>query len=149
MKIIKSGLIIFTPLIASIFVSILISKYIDYAYLFKPPASPPSWVFPVVWTILYFLMGLSYYLYKTYGPIKDLSKIYYLQLILNLLWAPLFFILKFRFLSTVLIIFLTLVVFLQVIMYFKYYKVSAYLNLPYLIWIIFASYLTFSIYLLN
>lgn len=149
MKLIKNALYIFTPLILGGIVSLLISKHIDYVYLVKPPLAPPSWLFPVAWTILYFLMGLAYYLYKTYGPIKDLSKIYYLQLFLNLLWSPIFFILKFRFVSTVWIIFLTIVVFVQIVLYFKYYKPSAYLNIPYLLWIIFASYLTFSIYLLN
>lgn len=149
MNLLKKCFYIFMPLLLGGLVSFLIRNDIDYVYLVKPPLAPPSRVFPVAWTIIYFLMGLSYYLYKTYGPIKDLSKIYYAQLFLNLLWPVLFFILKFRFISTVWIIFLTLVVFLQIVLYFRYYKVSFYLNIPYLLWIIFASYLTLSIYLLN
>lgn len=149
MKLLKKIVTIFSPIILGTIVGILIKNSIDYEFLFKPPASPPAWLFPVAWTIIYFLMGLSFYLYKEYGPVKNLDKIYYTQLILNLLWSPLFFILKFRFISTVWIIFLTLVVILQVCSYFRYYKTSAYLNIPYLLWLIFASYLTFSIYLLN
>lgn len=149
MKLIKNIFYIFTPLILGAIVSILINKSIDYEYLSLPPLAPPSWLFVVMWTIIYFLMGLSYYLYKTRGPIKDISKIYYSQLLLNIIWAPLFFILKFRFISTIVIISLTILVFIQLIMYFKYYRISFYLNILYFFWLIFASYLTLSIYLLN
>lgn len=149
MKLIKKGVYIFTPLILGSIVAFLIRNNIDYEYLVKPSFSPPSWLFPVMWTIIYFLMGLSYYLYKTYGPIKDLHTIYYSQLFLNLIWPILFFNLKFRFIGTVEIIFLTLVVLLQIYSYLKYYRPSFYLNIPYFIWLLFATYLTFSIYLLN
>ena len=130
-------------------VAFLIKNNIDYEYLVKPPFAPPSWLFPVMWTIIYFLIGLSFYLYKTSGPIKDINKVYYSQLFLNLLWPILFFNLKFRFIGTVEIIFLSLVVLLLLTLYFRYYKTSFYLTIPYFIWLLFATYLTFSIYLLN
>ena len=149
MKLIKKSFYIFTPLLLGLIVAFLIKNNIDYEYLVKPPFAPPSWLFPVMWTIIYFLIGLSFYLYKTYGPIKDINKVYYSQLFLNLLWPILFFNLKFRFIGTVEIIFLSLVVLLLLTLYFRYYKTSFSLTIPYFIWLLFATYLTFSIYLLN
>ena len=75
MKLIKKSFYIFTPLLLGIIVAFLIKNNIDYEYLVNPPFAPPSWLFPVMWTIIYFLIGLSFYLYKTYGPIKDINKV--------------------------------------------------------------------------
>lgn len=149
MKLLKKGVYLFTPLILGAIVAFLISKHIDYDYLIKPLLAPPSWLFPVMWTIIYFLMGLSYLLYKEYGPVKDIGAIYYTQLGLNLIWPIIFFIFKFRFIGTVEIICLTLSLMLLLYEFFKYYKTSFFINIPYFLWCIFATYLTFSIYLLN
>ncbi len=149
MKFLKKGVYLFTPLILGLIVAFLIRDYIDYDYLIKPLFAPPSWIFPVMWTIIYFLMGLSYLLYKEYGPVKSIAPTYYTQLSLNLIWPIIFFILKCRFIGTIEIICLTLSVLILLYELFKYYKTSFFINIPYFIWCIFAAYLTFSIYLLN
>ena len=126
----------------------------DFEALNQPPLSPPGWLFPVVWTILYILMGVGSYLAvkasKEQG--KDISKVlipYAVQLILNLLWTPVFFGLSQFFLGSIICVIL---VFAIIWMIFSYYRVSplaAYLQIPYLIWSVFASYLSIAIYLLN
>ena len=142
---------IFFPLIIGGIVSFFISGNIEYSYLNKPPLAPPGIVFPIVWTIIYLLMGISYYLYKKEDNYDNRITItYYLQLFVNLLWSIIFFIFKARLFSSLWIILLDLLV-VYLIYLFKNNnnKISAYLNIPYLIWILFATYLTIGIYYLN
>ena len=150
MIIIKKLFYLFFPLICCSLIGIFISSSIDYNNLIKPPLSPPGIVFPIVWSLLYLLMGLSYLLFKknNYNTFKE-SFTYYFQLIVNLLWSIFFFILKWR-LFTVLwtLLLLGLVIYL-VILFFRKNKISAYLNFPYLLWLIFATYLTIGVYFLN
>lgn len=97
----------------------------------------PAWIFPVVWTILYILMGISSYL--IYEDTQEIPKIYKFQLIVNLLWTPLFFELK---LFTLAFIWIILLIFLVVIMikeFLSINKTSGYLQIPYLIWLIIAA----------
>ena len=92
----------------------------------------PAIVFPIVWTILYILMGISSYLVKRDGG--NLS-IYYLQLIVNFLWPLIYFNLNAKFLALIIIIILIILV-INMISYFKEYnKLAAKLQLPYLIWL--------------
>ena len=122
-----------------------------YKSLEKPPLSPPRIVFPIVWTILFILMGISIYrIVRTdnFG-VDSLKKLYFVQLIVNAFWTPIFFGLE---LFGFAFIWLILLLILVVIMTVKFHyidKVSAYLLIPYIIWLIFAGYLNFSIYLLN
>lgn len=122
-----------------------------YKSLEKPPLSPPGIVFPIVWTILFILMGISIYrIVRTdnFG-VDSLKKLYFVQLIVNAFWTPIFFGLE---LFGFAFIWLILLLILVVIMTVKFHyidKVSAYLLIPYIIWLIFAGYLNFSIYLLN
>lgn len=121
----------------------------DYGVIKKPPLSPPGYIFPIVWSILYILMGISYFLYRNKYDNLETIKVYYAQLIVNLLWSIFFFVFKWR-LFTILwtILLLGLVIYLLYLFY-KEYKPSFYLNIPYLIWLIFATYLTIGVYILN
>ena len=151
---IKSIFQLFLPVVLGSLIGLLISNYIDYNTLIKPPLAPPKLLFPIAWTIIYLLMGISYYLYKKdiqeeTETTKKITIIYYLQLFINLLWSIIFFILKNRLLASLWIIILDLLVIYLIYLFFKEKKISAYLNIPYLLWILFATYLTIGIYLLN
>lgn len=149
MKLYKKAFYILFPLILGIINGIFIGKYIDYNYLIQPLLSPPSFIFPVVWTIIYLLMGISFYIYKRDTLGDNIDTVYYLQLVVNLIWPIIFFVLKFRFIATIWIVILDILVIYMLKLFFKYSRTSGYLNILYLAWCIFATYLTFSIYLLN
>lgn len=149
MKLLKNAFYIFFPIILGSINGIFIGKYIDYNYLIQPLLSPPSFIFPVVWTIIYLLMGVSFYIYKRDTLGDNIDTIYYLQLVVNLIWPIIFFVLKFRFIATIWIVILDILVIYMLKLFFKYSRTSGYLNILYLAWIMFATYLTFSIYLLN
>lgn len=147
---IKSLFYIFFPLFIGIVVSLFTSNFMDYSNLVKPPLSPPSILFPIVWTILYLLMGISYFIIKkTNNDDINLDFVYYIQLYVNALWSIIFFVLKWRFISILWIILLDVLVIYMIYLFYKKVKLSAYLNIPYLIWILFATYLTIGIYILN
>lgn len=139
------------PLLSGSIIGLIISNYIDYDLFIKPVLSPPGFIFPIVWSIIYILMGLSYYLFKKnyYYNTKLISTIYYIQLFVNLLWSIFFFILKWYFFTIIWTVLLLLLVIYLIILFYKKNKISAYLNIFYLIWLIFATYLTISIYILN
>lgn len=125
-----------------------------YSLLRKPPLAPPSIVFPIVWTPLYILMGIgSARIYLQRGAylddVFDALLNYVLQLIFNFLWPIIFFNMH-----TFLFSFIWLVVLWTSIlkMIFKFSKLdttAAYLQIPYLLWVTYAGYLNFMIYLLN
>lgn len=117
----------------------------------KPFFTPPAIVFPIVWTILYVLMGISSYLiYESDSEDKYNSLIIYgIQLILNSLWTLFFFKLKWFLFSFVLILVILFFVVWMIIKYYKINKISAYLQIPYVFWLIFAAILSFNVYLLN
>lgn len=125
-----------------------------YNSIKMPPLSPPSVVFPIVWSVLYLLMGVSSALvFNSSGATKNEKKsaltVYLLSLAANFLWSIAFF--NFRAFLTafaVLLILLLLVV-TTVLKYAKINPIAAYLQVPYLIWIAFAGYLNFGIWLLN
>ena len=119
----------------------------------KPPLSPPAWLFPVVWTILYTLMGVSSYLVLTSDAgkeeIADALAVYVCQLVVNFLWPVFFFNFQWFFVS---FLWLVLLIFLVVSMIREFYgisKTAAYLNIPYLLWLLFAGYLNFTIWWIN
>ncbi len=144
---IKSILI---PVILGGIVGLIISKSIDYTSLQQPFLAPPKILFPIVWTILYVLMGISYGILESKSLIDSKSKfIYYLQLFFNLLWPIAFFLLKWRLFAFIWIIVLDILVAIMIYEFYKRNKLAGILQIPYLIWILFASYLNIAIYLLN
>lgn len=138
------------PLILGGLVGIFISDSIDYDTLIKPPLAPPAFIFPIVWTIIYSLMGVSYGILKSNNLLDGNSKfLYYLQLTVNLLWPIFFFVFKWRFFSFVWIIILVLLVIAMIAEFYSKNKVAGLLQIPYLLWLLFATYLTLATYLLN
>ena len=93
----------------------------------------PPWIFPIVWTILYILMGISSYL--IYRDTKEIPKIYIIQLIFNLLWSFVFFKFKLFKLAFIWILLLILLVIIMIREFFLKNKLSGYLKIPYLIWL--------------
>ena len=141
---------LFFPLLVGIVVGFITSNYTDYSTLNKPLLSPPSILFPIVWTILYLLMGLSYFIIKkTDNSDFKTDLIYYLQLFVNAIWSIIFFVFELRLFAIVWIILLDIFVIYMIYLFYKKVKLSAYLNIPYLIWILFATYLTIGIFILN
>lgn len=122
-----------------------------YEALQKPPLSPPGWIFPVVWALLYLLMGLGLALVwrsnpKASGPAV---RIYLLQLLVNLLWTFFFFRWELRGFA---FFWLLLLIFLTVVMILRFDRLStpaAWMQIPYLLWLIFAAYLNFAVWQLN
>lgn len=150
MKLIKNLSYLFLPIILGSIIGFFTSSNINYLNLTKPPLAPPSILFPIVWTIIYLLMGISYFLFKrnTNNNEKE-SIVYYAQLFVNVLWSIIFFNLQWRFFAIIWIILLDILVIYMIVLFYNKYKLSAYLNLLYIIWILFATYLTIGIYILN
>ncbi len=141
---------ILIPVILGGIVGLIISGSIDYNSLIQPAFSPPSILFPIVWTLLYFLMGLSYGIITIYSDLdSDIKKIYYSQLIINLLWPIIFFVMKSRLLALIWIVLLLILIIIMIAKFYKKNKVAGILQIPYLIWTAFATYLNLFIYLLN
>ena len=144
---IKSILI---PVIVGGIVGLITSRFIDYNSLQKPPFSPPGIAFPIVWTILYILMGISYGILKSKEQVDDeINFIYYLQLGVNALWSIFFFVFKWRLFSFLWILLLAVLVILMIIKFYKRNKTAGLIQLPYLLWVLFASYLNIGFYILN
>jgi tryptophan-rich sensory protein len=122
-----------------------------YAGLNKPPFNPPNWVFGPVWTLLYILMGISFYtIWISKSKFKKKGiKIFLIQLILNTSWSIAFFGFKNPELALINIIVLWIAIFLTIKSFLKISKVAAYLLIPYLLWVSFAGILNLSIVLLN
>ncbi len=122
-----------------------------YALLTKPPLSPPAVLFPIAWTILYTLMAVSatLILSNQKGRNSGYIKIYYVQLIVNFVWSFLFFNFGFLTLSFVWILLLIALVAIMIFSFNKVNKLSAYLQIPYIIWLLFAAYLNLGFAVLN
>ena len=118
-----------------------------YTTLNKPFFNPPAWVFGPVWTTLYLMMGIS--LYLVWGKKRVNLKWFWIQLILNSIWSIIFFGLKNPTLAFLEIILLWGAIFLTISSFWKYNKTSAYLLVPYLLWVSLATILNLSIVLLN
>ena len=141
---------ILIPVLIGGIVGLMISSAIDYNSLQKPFLAPPSIVFPIVWTILYILMGISYGILKSKGLTdKKIDIIYYIQLAVNAIWSIIFFLLKWRLFAFIWILLLDVLVILMIIKFYKKDKTAGLLQIPYLLWVLFASYLNFAIYILN
>lgn len=121
-----------------------------FASIRKPPSSPPAWLFPVVWTILYTLMGISSYLVLTSGgsreDVQNALSVYAYQLLVNILWPVFFFNFQWFFFSLIWLVLLVLLVAAMIREFYRLSKSAAYLNIPYLVWLLFAGYLNFTIW---
>ena len=141
---------ILVPVVLGGIVGFIISRFMDYNALQKPFLSPPSILFPIMWTIFYILMGVSYgILTKKQLNDQKVSSIYYLQLGINLIWPILFFVFKWRLFSFLWLMLLIVFIIIMIKRFYGKDKVSGLIQIPYLIWSLFASYLNLFIYLLN
>lgn len=142
---IRRYFVIFVPIILGSIVGLIVDTT-SYSMVNKPSVSPPGVVFPIVWSILYLIMGYSYYKSNRDCGTK---KVYYGQLIVNLLWPFLFFSFRLYLFSSLWILLLIVLVIDMIVKFYQDKKVLGYINLPYLVWLIFAFYLSISVYLLN
>lgn len=125
----------------------------DYAQLItKPPLSPPGWLFPVVWTILYTLMGISaarVWLTKDSAARNKGLNLYVAQLIVNFFWSLIFFNTQAFGFAVIWLLLLWVLVFLMILEFYKVDKLAALFQIPYLIWLTFAAYLNIGVWYLN
>ncbi len=123
-----------------------------YTSLVRPPLSPPGWLFGVIWPILYLLMGIAAYMIYQSPETLDRKKaitLYWVQLFVNFLWPIVFFRLGWYWISVLVILILDVLVLMTTIKFYKINKVAGYLLIPYLFWILFATYLNIGIAILN
>ncbi len=122
-----------------------------YSSINKPALSPPAWLFPAVWTVLYILMGISAYMIYEGGCSTKRSAlgIYGAQLAVNFVWSLVFFNAKAFLLAFILIVILWILIASMIAAFHKCRPLAAYLQIPYFLWVTFAAYLTWSIYVLN
>ena len=142
------------PLIVGIVAGLLTRNSMEvFSVVEKPPLAPPAWLFPVVWTILYALMGISSYIVLTSDAsqeeIKSAMQLYAYQLVVNFLWPTFFFNFGWYLFSFLWLILLWVLVFLMIRKFYDINRIAAYLNVPYLVWLTFAGYLNAGIWLLN
>ena len=118
----------------------------------KPALTPPSWLFPVAWTILYTLMGISAAMVWLSPKSRERSRglnLYVLQLIVNFFWSLIFFNANAYGLAAVWLVILWLLVLLMILEFAKTDRIAAVLQIPYLLWLTFAGYLNIAVWLLN
>lgn len=122
-----------------------------YNYINVPSFAPPGFLFPIVWSILYILMGISSYLIIETGDIRINSalKVYGIQLFLNFFWSIIFFNMQNFLFAFIWIILLWISIIVMIYKFYKIKPIAAYLNIPYLLWVTFAAILNLSIVILN
>ncbi len=137
--------------IARILLGMDISTY--YSQLIKPGFAPPSFIFPIAWTIIYVLMGISAYIVMKKGSnlskVRDAMFYYWLQLGLNFLWVILFFGLELRFTALIDLIILIVIIIIMIFKFYKLDKKAAYINVPYIMWSLYALFLNYFIWIIN
>ena len=141
------------PLAVGGLAALLSGGMADFGEMNKPPLSPPGWVFPVVWTILYLLMGYSSYrIYTSDAPkhkIRSALKLYIGQLAANFLWPLVFFGFHWYLPAFFVLLALWVLIFWTIQRFTRLDTKAGDLLLPYLIWVTFAGYLNLGIYLQN
>jgi tryptophan-rich sensory protein len=125
-----------------------------YEEIITPPLVPPSWLFPVVWTILFILMGISAAMIyndrkASMAQKKSALYTYALSLIVNFFWSIIFFNLRAFFFAFIWLVLLLYLIINTILKYYKIKPLAAYLQIPYAIWVSFAGYLTLAIWILN
>lgn len=142
------------PLVVGFFASFFTQQSVDtwYKLIEKPVFNPPDWIFAPVWTILYIMIGIAFYLVwqKNFGPNrKRVLTIYFVQLFLNFLWSFLFFGMQSPLAGLIGIILLWVIIFINIKVFYRVTKTAGYLLVPYLAWVSFALILNFSIVIIN
>ena len=150
----KLLLSILPPLAVGAIAGFFTSKAIPgwYASLNQPSFNPPNWIFGPVWTTLYILMGISLFIIWQLPSTeirKQSIRIYWIQLILNFIWSFLFFYFKNIGLALIEIVILWLSIILMLRLFYQAKPMASYLNLPYILWVSFATALNISYYILN
>ena len=146
---------ILIPLIAGFIGSIATISSIPtwYFTLAKPAWAPPNWIFGPIWTALFILMGIALFLVWREGigrrDVKIAVSIFGVQLVLNVLWSVIFFGLHSILGGLIEIVFLWTSIIITIITFYRVSKAGGMLLLPYIIWVTIASYLTYTVYLLN
>ena len=132
-------------------VSSLLSGTMMVPSFIQPSFSPPGYLFPIVWTILYILMGISSYLvYASDSPEKPAALLVYaIQLVFNFFWTILFFRFSLYGLAFLWLLVLIGLIVIMICLFSKIRPAAAYFQLPYLLWCLFAAYLNFAVYMLN
>lgn len=126
------------------------NSFEQFSEINQPALSPPGWLFPVVWTVLYILMGIASYLVISSEKNSRPALIFYgLQLLFNFIWSPIFFNLQNYLLAFIVLVILWILVVITTVMFYKISKPAGYLMIPYILWITFAGYLNLAIYLIN
>ncbi len=155
-KINWSALIVSIPIplaVGAVSAAISSSGMSTFQQIDKPPLSPPGWLFPVVWTILYTLMGIgSYLVYTSKTPAGQKARaltVYGIQLAVNFFWSIIFFKLQTYLFAFLWLVLLWILIILTISAFAPISKTAAWLLVPYLLWVTFAGYLNYSIYLLN
>lgn len=124
-----------------------------YQNLIKPGFAPPAIVFPIVWIVIYILMGTSSYIIlsqnKKETKSKDAMFYYWMQLGLNFLWSIFFFGFQLRLTALVDLILLFVFVIIMIYKFYKIDKIAAYLNIPYIVWLFYAMILNYFIWFIN
>ena len=143
-KMMNYGLIIL-PLLGGFLVSMLVN-FDMYSRINLPNLAPPAILFPIMWTILYIMMGISLYLNRNN---KKNMTLFFVQLLFNYFWVFDFFLFEMFFGSFIVIILLDIMILYMILEFYKENKASSYMLIPYLLWCVFASYLNWQIYLLN
>lgn len=130
----------------------------DFDTLYQPALSPPAWLFPIVWSLLYLGMGISSYLiYISAGKEQETTRTkkkqalttYGYQLVVNFLWPVFFFSFGWYFFAFLWLVFLWILAAKMILEFGELSKTAALLNIPYLLWLSFAGYLNLGIWLLN
>ena len=125
----------------------------SFEIMVKPALSPPSWLFPIVWTLLFILMGIASYLVFTSNADKvDIVRalaFYGVQLFFNFFWSIIFFNFEWYLVAFIWLVVLWILIVITAVLFYRISKSAGYLMIPYILWVAFAGYLNFAIYLLN
>ncbi len=145
---VKKLVVSFSVVAGLVLISMILTKNTMTLYdeIIKPDLAPPAILFPIVWTILYFIFALTLYRFKDN---KGITAVLILNLVINVIWPILFFRFELVLFSAFWLILIILTLIIALLKIYKEDKLFAYINLPYLIWLFFALYLNLMIFFLN
>lgn len=154
-KKLKDGIFILFPLFVGLLAGFISRSGMNvYDSVKTSPLSPPGWLFPIVWTVLYLLMGIGAYIVTVKSKEKNIDdksalSCYFLQLFFNFVWSIVFFNFRGYFTALLVIAVLWVLIIKMILEFNKISPLAAYLQIPYLLWVTFAAYLNLSILILN